>query len=75
MYDTKFVHNIVIKLKSVQGMQAIVLGGSWASGTQRPDSDIDLGLYYSADRLLDIQQVRNIVSELNDIPNPVVTDL
>jgi predicted nucleotidyltransferase len=75
MHDSEFVHNIVIKLKSVQGMQAIVLGGSWASGTQRPDSDIDLGLYYSADRLLDIQQVRNIAIELNDIPNPVVTDL
>lgn len=65
----------VNKLKSVQGLQAIVLGGSWASGTQRPDSDIDLGLYYAADNPLDIQHIKRIASELNDLPNPVITDL
>ncbi len=75
MYQTTLVHNIVDKLKTIRGMQAIVLGGSWASGTQRSDSDIDLGLYYAADRPLDLQQVRDIASELNDAPNPVVTDL
>jgi predicted nucleotidyltransferase len=75
MHRSEFVHNIVDKLLSVQGMQAIVLGGSWASGTQRPDSDIDLGLYYAANQPLNIQQVRNIAIELNDIPNPVATDL
>jgi predicted nucleotidyltransferase len=75
MHSSELVHNIVNKLISVQGMQAIVLGGSWASGTQRPDSDIDLGLYYFADQPLNIQQVRNIAIELNDVPNPVVTDL
>ncbi|HEY6284917.1 MAG TPA: nucleotidyltransferase domain-containing protein [Ktedonobacteraceae bacterium] len=40
-----FLHDIVDKLIEVDGLQAIVLGGSWASDTQRPDSDIDLGLY------------------------------
>ena len=64
MHRSEFVHNIVDKLLSVQGMQAIVLGGSWASGTQRPDSDIDLGLYYGADLLLDIHQVRNIAIDV-----------
>src|SRR5260370_39009799 len=43
--------------------------------TKRADSDIDLGLYYNADYPLNIQQVRNIANEFNDLPDPVVTDL
>ena len=35
MYHNAFLQNIVDKLKEVEGLQAIVLGGSWASGTQR----------------------------------------
>jgi hypothetical protein len=56
-------------------LQAIVLGGSWASDTQRPDSDIDLGLYYRAVTPLDIHHIRKIASELNDFPHPEVTEL
>jgi predicted nucleotidyltransferase len=45
-----FLENIVSSsLIQVDGLQAIVLGGSWATNTQRPDSDIDLGLYYFED--------------------------
>jgi predicted nucleotidyltransferase len=75
MYPNELVQHIVDRLKTVPGLQAIVLGGSWASGTQCPDSDIDLGLYYTADHPLDIQHIRHIAGELNDLPNPVVTDL
>ncbi|SRR6266568_181930 len=75
MRNPQFIQSIVDKLKNVKGIKAIVLGGSWASGTQRPDSDIDLGLYYSEDRPLDIDHIRKIASELNDFPNPIVTDL
>ena len=75
MRHNELIGSIIDKLKVVDGLQAIVLGGSWASGTQHADSDIDLGLYYNADYPLDIQQVRNIAYELNDLPEPVVTDL
>lgn len=75
MHHSELIESIVDKLKAVDGLQSIVLGGSWASGTQHADSDIDLGLYYNADYPLDIQQVRNIATELNDLPEPVVTDL
>lgn len=75
MQHSEFVQNIVDQLTCVEGLQAIVLGGSWASGTQRPDSDIDLGLFYSEDSPLDIPHIRRIALELNDVPNPVVTDL
>ena len=49
---------IVADLSKVDGMVAVVLGGSWASGRQRPDSDVDLGLCYRADHPLDVGAVR-----------------
>jgi hypothetical protein len=75
MYHDTFVQDIVDKLIKVVGLQAVVPGGSWASDTQRSDSDIDLGLYYSEVTPLDVDHVRKIAFELNDTPNPVVTDL
>ena len=75
MHHSEFVQHIVDQLTYVEGIKAIVLGGSWASGTQHPDSDIDLGLYYSEASLLDIPHIRMIASKLNDFPNPIVTDL
>jgi len=66
---------IVADLSKVGGMVAVVLGGSWASGRQRPDSDVDLGLCYRADDPLDVGAVREIARRLNDTPEPVVTDL
>jgi len=71
MRHSELIESIIDKLKAVDGLQATVLGGSWASGTQRADSDIDMGLYYNADYPLDIQQVRNIANEFNDLPDPV----
>jgi hypothetical protein len=69
------IDQIVADLSEVDGMVAVVLGGSWASGRQRPDSDVDLGLYYRADHPLDVEGVRTIAQRYNDIPEPVVTDL
>jgi predicted nucleotidyltransferase len=69
------LQDIVDQLKKVNGLQAIVLGGSWASDTQRPDSDIDLGLFYSESSPLDVTHIKKIALALNDIANPVVTDL
>ncbi|MGZ3609883.1 MAG: nucleotidyltransferase domain-containing protein [Ktedonobacteraceae bacterium] len=50
----RFLQDILVTLIEVKGLQAIVLGGSWASNTQRPDSDLDLGLYYNEDTPLDL---------------------
>ena len=38
-------------LKDVEGIRAVVLGGSRARGNASADSDIDVGLYYDADSL------------------------
>ena len=62
-----FLQEIVDALIGVDAMQAIVLGGSWASGTQRLDSDIDLGLYYHEGKALAIDQLRKLANELNDL--------
>ena len=36
----------VERLRWVDGVAAVVLGGSYARGTQHPQSDIDIGIYY-----------------------------
>jgi predicted nucleotidyltransferase len=69
------LQQLVEHLKHVQGVRAIVLGGSYASGSQRPDSDLDIGLYYDESQLLDVAQIRTIAATLNDESDPVVTDL
>jgi hypothetical protein len=69
------LQQLVERLRQVQGVRAIVLGGSYASGSQRPDSDLDIGLYYDERQPLDIAQIRAIAATLNDEPDPVVTDL
>lgn len=75
MQHQSLLQQMVDHLKPVHGLRAIVLGGSYASGSQRPDSDIDIGLYYDENWPLDIHQIRSVASLLNDVPTPTVTDL
>jgi len=37
---------VIDRLRRVDGVAAIVLGGSQARGTATPHSDVDLALYY-----------------------------
>jgi len=60
------VTRIIDRLKQVDGVQALVLGGSRARGTEQPNSDIDIGIYYSADSGLDITHLRRTASMLDD---------
>ena len=66
---------VVGQLRTVPGVVAIVLGGSWAAGRARPDSDVDIGIYYRPSTPLDISAIRQIAEAFNDTPNPVVTEL
>ena len=75
MQHRQLLYHLVEQLKPVAGLRAIVLGGSYARGDQRQDSDLDLGLYYSEDQPLDIARVRTIAAALNDTPEPTVADL
>jgi len=51
-------------LTRVAGVEAVALGGSRARGTHRPDSDVDLALYYDRTRL-DVEALRSLARELS----------
>ncbi len=54
------------QLVAVGGVVAVALGGSRARGTHRPDSDIDLGLYYRGP--LDVAALRALAGQRADEP-------
>lgn len=58
--------NIVEELRGVEGVHAIVLGGSRARGTHTPSSDVDLGIYYHPDKPLHLEQLSKIATSLDD---------
>ncbi|GCE46419.1 uncharacterized protein DUF4037 [Thermosporothrix hazakensis] len=75
MQQEALLQQIVQQLKDVRGVRALVLGGSFARGTQRPDSDLDIGIYYVEQQPPDIEHIRAIAASLNDTPDPVVTEV
>jgi hypothetical protein len=54
------------RLAEVGGVVGVVLGGSRARGTHRPDSDVDLGLYYRG--RLDVASLQALADEVADEP-------
>ena len=66
---------VAYRLGQIDGVIAVVLGGSRASGTATPESDIDLGLYYHPDHLPALEALRALAQELDDRHLPdLVTD-
>lgn len=57
------MHEIAARARAVPGIEAVALGGSRARGTQREDSDVDLGLYYDAQQL-DLAALTEAASEV-----------
>ncbi|WP_328746502.1 nucleotidyltransferase domain-containing protein [Streptomyces sp. NBC_00285] len=47
--DAAFLDTVVDRLAALPAVRAVALGGSRAQGTERPDSDWDLALYYRGD--------------------------
>ncbi|MGG1658393.1 nucleotidyltransferase domain-containing protein [Brevibacillus sp. NRS-1366] len=60
------ISKMIDSLKQIDGVSALVLGGSRARGTENPNSDIDIGIYYDANNGLDIAQLRRVASVLDD---------
>jgi len=54
------------RLGQIDGVVAVVLGGSHARGTARPDSDVDLGIYYRPQRRPSLQALRALAEEIDD---------
>lgn len=68
------VADIVDRLARIEHVLAVALGGSRARGTHRPDSDIDLGLYYRDESPFAVDDLVALAGEISDAPDPVVTD-
>lgn len=61
-------------LTAVPGVRAIVLGGSYARGTARPDSDLDIGIYYSETAPFAIADIQQAAARLSGQVDQAVTD-
>jgi predicted nucleotidyltransferase len=62
----QFVYHIVDRLRSIQGIAAISLGGSRARGNHTQKSDVDLGLYYKPENPPDLNALSHLACELDD---------
>jgi predicted nucleotidyltransferase len=61
-------------LQNVSNVVAVVLGGSYARGLARPDSDIDIGIYYREASPFSVAQVRSVAERLCTVGSvPIVT--
>ncbi|WP_336214564.1 nucleotidyltransferase domain-containing protein [Nonomuraea sp. LPB2021202275-12-8] len=67
--DDQKLHAVAARLVEVPGVVAVVLGGSRARGTHRPDSDYDLGLYYRG--ALAVDDLRSLAGEFTGTPTEV----
>ncbi len=65
---SRLLSDVVERLKGVEGVRAVVLGGSRARGTHTPASDIDVGLYYEPDKPLDWVTLERVASALDHRP-------
>jgi hypothetical protein len=64
---------VVQALEPVEGIVAIVLGGSRARGTSGPASDYDIGLYYQPTAPLDIAALQSAIAPLVDDSSTTLT--
>ena len=62
----QFIHRVVDRLQSIGGIVAIALGGSRARGNHTQKSDVDLGIYYSPEKPLDLIALNHLASQLDD---------
>ncbi len=68
------LENITNDLKQIDGVKAIVLGGSYATGRATANSDLDIGIYYSEDNPFSLDKIKSIAEKYSDNEVPTVTD-
>ena len=64
--DEALLRRLVVALSAVPGVEAIALGGSRARGTAVATSDYDIGLYYRANRPIDVAALGEVAITLDD---------
>lgn len=67
----KLAQQIADQVAEVEGVRAVVLGGSWTRGAGDANSDIDLGIYYDPASPLDMDGLRALAAELGNEPSAV----
>lgn len=67
------LYNITDELKRIDGVKAIVLGGSYATGMATDNSDLDIGIYYSEQNPFDLEKIKLLAEKYADIEKPTVT--
>ena len=76
MNSVQIANDIAGHLVQIEGVRAVVLGGSWARGAGDANSDVDLGIYYDPATPLDIAGLRALAAELDDSHSgDVVTEI
>jgi predicted nucleotidyltransferase len=70
----QIVEEIATAVSGIAGVQAVVLAGSYARGTARPDSDVDLGIYYREQSPFSVGKLRQVVEHFDVNESPTVTD-
>jgi predicted nucleotidyltransferase len=70
MEIAQLIADITERLKTVPGVEAVVLGGSRARGTHTEKSDIDLGIYYRPSAPLDLTELARVATEVDDEHRP-----
>lgn len=60
------ISEITQHLQAINGVEAVALGGSRARGTHKPDSDIDIGIYYRNEHPLDLIALERLANEIDD---------
>ncbi|MDJ1498719.1 nucleotidyltransferase domain-containing protein [Cytophagaceae bacterium DM2B3-1] len=69
----EILDTIVKDLKGITNVQAIVLGGSYATGTATETSDLDIGIYYYEKAPFDIREIQAIAKKYAKDSSPTVT--
>jgi uncharacterized protein DUF4037/nucleotidyltransferase-like protein len=60
----RMLNDIVARVRSVPNVVAVVLGGSFAQGLARSESDIDVGLYYREASPFSIDHLRSVAESI-----------
>lgn len=68
------LQRLVAQLQVIPGVAAIVLGGSYAAGTQHAASDLDVGIYYWEAAPFAIAAIEAVAASLSVQGTPTVTD-
>jgi predicted nucleotidyltransferase len=70
MDTSSLIETIVERLKTVDRIEAVVLGGSRARATHTETSDIDLGIYYYPSTPIDLVALTRLATEIDDEHRP-----